>query len=186
MPFIASKTCKKIDTEKYIYQINSDASAYVSDVVSWSRVILTCQAAPIYQLKCQATRLAHQKHKQMHPTLSRFNKIPIKSLTVNSILQSLPSNHFKRPYCFQDRALDGLIRNGDCSSCSALATKFCDTELTRSVMNEKLPKKDKREFQNASFASIFLLLKYVIATYYVFTKKAKLRPNFVTPRFLDC
>ena len=124
--------------------MNSDGSAQISDVIAWSLDILIGQAAPINQSKCQATKLARQRHVKRYIQL-KIQKdlvILIKSLIVNCILQSLPINHFKRPYCFQDRALDGLIRNGDCSSCSALATKFCDTELTRSVMNEKLPKKE--------------------------------------------
>ena len=45
-------------------------------------------------------------------------------------------------------ALDVLILNGDCSSCSALATKFCDTELTWLVMNEKLSKKTKQSYKS--------------------------------------
>ena len=37
-----------------------------------------------------------------------------------------------------EAAVTALILNGDCNSCSALATKFWETELTWLVMNEKL------------------------------------------------
>ena len=58
----------------HIAVFKSGSSVYVSDVVAWSLDILIGQAAPINQLKCQATRLARQRRKQMHPTqdLTKF------------------------------------------------------------------------------------------------------------------